>query len=109
MINLSTDQQLPLSVAPLTAAGKAGAIVGAPAWSLSDATLAVLAPGADANSILLVPNDGATGNLTVTVDCKVDHGAGPVDLTAALAVTLAPPEAASVQINSGAPTAKPGA
>lgn len=101
-MNLKINQNLPLSVKFEDAQGNAASVDGAPAWSVTDASLATLQPSADGLSCLVVPT-GPTGSLTVQCAADVDLGSGVTTILGSLDLVLVSAEATQVDISAGTP------
>lgn len=101
-MKLKVTQSLPLSIKPVDAKGNAATVDGAPAWSVSDATLASINPADDGLSAVLVPL-GPIGSFSVQVSADGDLGEGTKTIVGTLAVDLIGGDAVSVEIVAGAP------
>lgn len=105
---LIVGQSIPATVSPLEADGSTitpGAVVSAESWSVSDSTLATVAPQADGSVIIVAI---AAGSVTVSVTCTVtdaDGTAGSFSASNSLTINPVPPppaRTASVEIVFGA-------
>ena len=96
------SQHQPLSIVAKDVFGNIATVDGAPAWSLSDPSLAILDIAADGMSAVLKPI-GPVGSLIVQATADADMGAGVVPILASLPVDLIAGTAVSVEMAAGAP------
>jgi hypothetical protein len=105
MKTITVEEELPVSIAPLTNAGKPAKIDGDPIWALSEGAPGTLEPGATPFEKVFRPfPDGQTGAALITVEVDADLGEGVRMLNGALAVAVVAAEAATLAINAGEAT-----
>ncbi len=104
-MNLTTDQQVSLTVKPLSALGRpvpASAIAGVPLWNTSDASVVSLVVAADGFSAVAI--GAAGGTATVTVIANAGTAGSPVQIQGTIDITVSQAPAASLSIVAGTPT-----
>lgn len=99
---LKDSQNLPLSVQFKDQKGNAAPVDGAPQWSVSDPSLAVVEAAADGMSAVLKPV-GPLGAFKVQVSADADLGQGQSAIIGELDVEIVGGDAVSVQIAAGSP------
>ena len=98
---LTTDQEVPLTVQPLTALGNPATLTGIPLWSSSNVnviSLTVASNGLSASAIAT-----GAGTSTITVAGNAGTVAVPVQVTGTLVLTVTQAPAASIVITAGTP------
>lgn len=105
MKTITVEEELPVSIAPLTKQGKPAKVDGDPIWTLSEGAPGTLEPGATPFDKVFRPfPDGQTGAALITVEVDADLGEGVRMLTGALAVAVVAAEATTLAINAGEAT-----
>lgn len=100
-VNLTTEQQVPLSVAFYTATGNPATVVGTPSWSVDDTNVADVIAAADGLSALVVSKAVGTAVVTVTAN------AGSKSVSGSITVVVSAAEAETAVITPGAVEPKP--
>jgi len=100
IVTLTTEQQVPLSVAFFTATGNPANVVGTPTWSVDDTSIVDLIPAAD-GSVLV--DTKAVGSCLVTAT----GNAGSKNVSENIGITVTAPEAETAVITPGAIQPKP--
>jgi hypothetical protein len=100
-VSLSTEEQVRLSITPMTPAGAPAQVDGQAQWTVEGTC--TVAP-IDATSAWVLA--GAIGDSVVTVACDADLGAGVVPLGDTCLVHVANPMAASLGLSAEAPILK---
>ena len=100
---LKVSQSLPLFVAFVDAKGNVATVDGAPAWAVSDESLATLVVAADGLSAVIMPV-GPLGSFKVQVKADADLGGGVKEILGELDIELVGGEAVAVNISAGEPT-----
>lgn len=105
MKTITVEEELPVSIAPLTKQGKPAKVDGDPIWTLSEGAPGTLEPGATPFDKVFRPfPDGRTGAALITVEVDADLGEGVRMLNGALAVAVIEAEADTIAINAGEAT-----
>lgn len=104
-VQLTTDQQVTISVSGRDRGGNPVTIPGTLVWELSDLTLATLEEGADPNARTIVPV-GTVGAVTVTVHNDKDDD-GDDDFQGSLAVDIVEGEVREITLDTSEPTPIP--
>jgi hypothetical protein len=102
-LTLTDIQEVPLSVAPVDAAGNPGKIDGVPAWTASDPTVGTLQVAADGLTAKFVTT-GKLGVCQVTVTANPTGGTAPI--TGHLDIEVTGSEATSLTVTAGTPVNK---
>ena len=98
-VSLTTEEQVRLSVTPITAGGQPAAIDGVAQWSVEgDCSVAPI----DATSAWVLAGS-LIGDSTVTVSCDADLGEGILSLADTCLVHVGHPQAASLGLAAEAP------
>jgi len=97
---LKSDENLPLAIAIKDRKGNAAKVDGAPAWAVTDESLAKLQVAEDGMSATLVPS-GTVGTLKVQVKADADLGEGVKEILGELEVEIIPLEAAVIELSAG--------
>lgn len=97
---LPIDRVVTLSIQPVDAAGNPAPVDGAPAWSSSDESLAVVVPAEDGLSAELRPV-GALGLAQISVSADARLGPDTLTLTGLLDVQIVGGEAVALNIAAG--------
>ena len=99
-IRITTEQLIPVDVAPVTSAGNPAPIDGTPVYQIDDPTVAsITQPGDTATGCLLVSVGVGTTKIRGTVDA--DLGSGVRTIPFEEDVIVLTPEAAAVTVTSG--------
>lgn len=101
IVTLTTEQQVPLSVAFYTATGNPVSVVGTPTWAVDDTNVVDLVVASDGLSALVVSK--AVGNCFVTVQANT----GTKTISGTIGVSVVAAEAETVVITAGAVVPKP--
>jgi hypothetical protein len=104
-ITLTNEQQVNVTLKPVSAKGKPVGLDGAPVWALTTGSCTIQ-PSADGLSCLIVSGDDA-GDSEVTVSADADLGAGVVTISDAIRVTVNGAQAQNLGLTADAPTVKP--
>lgn len=108
LIRLTTEQEIPVDVAPKTPAGHPATIDGTPVYSIDDGAVAeIIAPGDSPTGIIVRSVGVGMTTLSGTVDA--DLGSGVRTIPFSVQVEIVTPEAALVDVTAGAARLKPGA
>ena len=103
LITLTDEQKIPVTLAPVTAAGNPAQVDGVPLWTVveGDATLEV-AP--DGMSCYLI--SGTVGNSQITVSADADLGSGVNTITDTIDLAVVSAQASSLGLVVGTAEAK---
>jgi len=101
IVQITTEQQVPLSVAFYTATGNPAPVVGTPTWSIDDTSVVDIVVASDGLSALIVSK--AVGTCLVTVEAN----AGSKVISGTINITVVAAEAEVVEITPGAVEPKP--
>jgi hypothetical protein len=104
-ITLTNEQQVNVSLHPVTSKGKPVTLDGAPIWAVT-AGSCTITPSTDGLSCLIVSGDDA-GDSEITVSADADLGAGVVTISDAIRVTVNGAQASSLGLTADTPTDKP--
>jgi hypothetical protein len=102
---LTSEQQVTLTVKPLTAKGKAAIVDGAPFWSSSNVNVATLVVAPDGLSVVVSAVGAGTSTITVAADADLTSGVNQISTSIDAVVTQAP--AASLSFTVGTPVDAP--
>jgi len=104
LATITSEEKIPVTLAPLTAAGNPATVDGVPVWAVAegDATLEVAADGLSAYLISGAAN--VVSSVTVTADA--DLGEGVTNLSEVVTLTVVAPSAALLGATAGAPELK---
>jgi len=104
-ITLTNEQQVKVTLKPVTGAGKPAQLDGPPVWTVvsGDCKLQVADDGLSADII----SGDLPGDTEITISADADLGAGVVNISDALRVTVNGAMAQSLGIEVGTPTNKP--
>lgn len=104
LITITNEQKIPVTLAPLTAAGNPATVDGAPQWSVTsgDATLEV---SADGMSAMLISGE-ANVNSQITVSADADLGEGVSTITDTIDLAVVAAAASQLGLNVGTPELK---
>ena len=100
--SITNDQQVVLTVHPVTAGGKPAPVDGAPLWTSSNVNVATLVVAPDGLSATVTAV--GVGTSTVTVAADSDLTAGVHQISASIDVVVTQAQAASLNITVGTPT-----
>lgn len=104
-LTITTEQQVVVTLNPVTPKGKPVKLDGVPVWTVVDG-LATVTPAADGLSATLVSSDTA-GVTDFMVSADADLGAGVDTITDTIALTCKDPDASSLGLVAGTPSDKP--
>lgn len=105
-VTCTTEEMIPVTLAPKTLTGKPATLDGAPVWSVVSGSGTVV-PSADGLSANLKSTDTVDGVPTVfMVDGDADLGAGVIDLQETFELTTTNANAASLGVVVGAAVPK---
>jgi hypothetical protein len=104
-ISISTEQQVRLHVAFLTAAGNPAPVDGTPTWSSSAPSVVDLVVDSDGLGALAISK--AVGTTLITVQADADTGSGTNLITGTLGLEVTPAAAEVVDVTADTPTFKP--
>ena len=99
--NITTDQQVTLTLVPLSALNKTATLADVPLWSSSNVGSVSLVVAADGMSALAV--GGSVGSSTISVLGNAGTDAAPVQITGSLNITVSAAPAAILEITTGTP------
>lgn len=105
MINLTTDQQVSLTITPESALGRVvpnSTITGVPLWNSSDVSIASLVVSADGFSATAI-GTGA-GAASINVIANAGTNANPVQISGSIQITVTQAPAAQLAISASAVT-----
>lgn len=101
IVTLTTEQQVPLSVAFYTATGNPVSVVGTPTWAVDDTNVVDLVVASGGLSAMVVSK--AVGNCFVTVQANT----GTKTISGTIGISVVAAEAETVVITPGAVEPKP--
>jgi hypothetical protein len=106
-LKITNEQQIPVTLTPVTDTGKPAKLDGAPVWSVTsgDSTLIVAGDGLSAT---LVSSD-TPGDTAYLVTADADLGSGVETISDTINLTVTGANAKNLGITSGPPEAKPAA
>lgn len=104
MARITTEEQVSVSVQPLTAHGKPAAIDGVVEFASSDPAVATVTSTGDLSALVVAVAAGVA-QITATFDADLGAGVRPVEMSGALEVVAA--EAVTAEITFGTPEAQP--
>jgi hypothetical protein len=104
-ISISTEQQVRLNVAFLTAAGNPAPVDGTPTWSSSAPSIVDLVVDSDGMGALAISK--AVGTTLITVQADADTGSGENLISGTLGLEVIPATAEVVDVTADTPVFKP--
>lgn len=104
-ISITTEQQVRLHVAFLTAAGNPATVDGTPTWTSSAPGVVDLVVDSDGMGALAISK--AVGTTLVTVQADANLGAGTTVISGTLGLEVTPAIAETVEVTADPPTFKP--
>lgn len=104
-LTLTTEQKVKLTIAPVTAAGKAAKLDGVPVWASSDTSIISLDVAADGLSATLSTTD-EIGTSTVSVSADADLGEGTNTIQASIDIVAVHAQASNLGLVAGTPEPK---
>jgi len=104
-IVLTNEQQVNVKLNPVSAKGHAEALDGIPVWAVVSGSCTII-PSADGLSCLIVSAD-VPGDSEISVSADADLGAGVVNISDAIRVTVNGAQAASLGLTQDPATLKP--
>jgi hypothetical protein len=103
-IKITNEQQVKVTLNPVTGGGKPVTLDGAPAWSVISGNSTVV-PAEDGLSADLVSEDGF-GDTEFLVKADADLGEGVVEISDTIRLTVVGAKAESLGLSAGEPTQK---
>ncbi len=104
-INITNEQQVKVTLHPVTATGKPAPVDGAPTWEIITGNSTVTA-AEDGMSADLISGDDP-GDTEILVKADADLGEGVVEISDIIQLHVAGAQAASLGLTAGDPTPKP--
>ena len=104
MVTLTSEEQVVLNAAPVSAAGNPAGVDGTITWTVSDPALVTLIPN---GFNCMVVTNGPLGSAVVTAEADADLGAGTSLIQGTFDVEVIAAPATSIVITAGDPTLKP--
>lgn len=104
MARITTEQQVAVTVRPLTEAGRPARIDGEVEFASSDETVATVTKTGATSALVVSAGPGVT-QISAVFDADLGEGVRPVEMTGALEVVEA--EAVTAEITFGTPELKP--
>lgn len=104
MARISNEQQITVTVAPKTAAGRDARIDGAVEWMSTDPAVATVRSTGSLSGLVESVGPGVT-QIIATFDADLGDGVRPIEMSGALEVVEA--EAVTAEIMFGTPELKP--
>lgn len=104
-VNISSVQEIPIFANPQRADGSTATLVGTPAWTSSDTTIATVSPATDGLSAVIIAQ--APGTCTVTVSGEGDPTPGVDPVSNTVSVTVVNAEATQIALTAGTAVNKP--
>ena len=101
MTTLTNEQKVSITVSPVTASGKPAKIDGQPLWTSSNTQAVTLEVAPDGLSAFAI--GVAAGVSTITIAADSDLGAGVVQISNSVDITVTNAPAASLTITVGTP------
>ncbi len=103
-INITNEQQVNVTLHPVTATGRPATVDGAPTWTIQSGNSTVT-PAADGLSADLVSSD-TPGDTEILVEADADLGQGVVPISDIIRLSVAGAQAANLGLVAGDPTPK---
>lgn len=103
-ITITNEQKVPVTLAPVTDTGKPAKLDGAPTWEVVSGNSTVV-PAADGLSADLISADDP-GDTQFLIKADADLGAGVVEISDTIKLTVTGALAKSLGITVGTPVAK---
>ncbi len=104
-IVLTNEQQVKVTLNPVTGKGKPVALDGIPEWTVTSGSCTIN-PAADGMSCDILSGD-TPGDSEIAVSADADLGAGVTNISDALRVTVNGAQAQNLGLEVGTPTDKP--
>jgi len=104
-LSITNEQQVNVTLHPVTEAGHPAQVDGAPTWEVISGTSTVT-PAADGLSADLISSDDP-GDTDFLVKADADLGQGVVEVSDIIRLHVAGAQAANLGLQAGAPTPKP--
>lgn len=104
-INITNEQQVKVTLNPVTATGKPAKLDGAPTWEVISGN-ATVTPADDGLSADLISADDP-GDTDFLVKADADLGEGVVEISDVIRLSVAGAMAANLGLTAGDPTPKP--
>jgi len=103
-LSITSEQKIPVTMAPVTAAGKPATLDGKPTWTLvsGDATIVVSDTGLSAELI----SADTPGDSNFLVEADADLGAGVETISDTIKLTVVGARAVNLGLVAGAPLPK---
>ncbi len=104
-INITNEQQVNVTLHPVTAAGRPAEVDGAPTWEVVSGNSTVTPAGDGLSADLVSSND--PGDTDFIVHADADLGEGVIDISDIIRLHVAHANAANLGLVAGDPTPKP--
>jgi len=104
-INITNEQQVNVTLHPVTATGRPAPVDGAPTWTVQSGDSTVTA-ASDGMSADLISSD-TPGDTVILVEADADLGQGVVPISDIIQLHVAGAQAAALGLVAGDPTPKP--
>ena len=103
-LSITNEQQVAVTLTPVTATGKPATLDGAPVWSVLEGASTVL-PAANGLSAVIRSSD-TPGDTRILLKADADLGAGVIEVSDVITVHVLGANASSLGLVVGTPTAK---
>lgn len=103
-LSITNEQKIPVTLSPKTATGKPASVDGAPTWEVITGNSTVV-PSPDGLSAELISSDDP-GDTDVLIKADADLGAGVVEISDIIRLTVVGALAANLGLTAGTPVAK---
>src|SRR5262245_45119970 len=103
-LNITNEQQVKVTLKPVTATGKPAPVDGAPTWEVISGNSTVN-PASDGMSADLISSDDP-GDTEILVKADADLGAGVIEISDIVRLHVAGALAANLGLSAGDPTPK---
>lgn len=103
-ITLTNEQQVTVTLKPVTATGKVATLDGVPEWSVVSGQATVIPAANGLSAVVRSSDDPGTSQLLVTADA--DLGAGVVEISDTIQVTVEGARASALGLTVGTPSPK---
>ncbi len=104
-ITITNEQQVNVTLHPVTETGKPAQVDGAPTWTVQSGD-ATVTPAADGLSADLISSD-TPGDTQILVEADADLGSGVITISDIITLHVAHANAANLGLVAGDPTPKP--
>lgn len=103
-ITLTNEQQIAVTLKPITATGKVATLDGKPSWTVVSGESTVIVADNGLSAVIRSSDNPGTSQLLVTADA--DLGAGVVEISDTIAVTVEGARASNLGLTVGTPVPK---